>query len=47
MVQTKCKLRNAEIFLKLFSEQRNHGNKSTMKKQENLKKWQSEISLEY
>jgi len=36
MVQTKCKLNNAELFLKLYSEQRNCKTKSTMKKQENL-----------
>ena len=37
IIQTKCKENNAELFLKLHSEQRNWKQKGTTKKQENLK----------
>ena len=46
MVQTKCKLNNTELFLKLFHIQCKEIGNNT-KKQQNLKKWQSEISPEY
>ena len=51
MVQTKCKLNNSELFLKLFHIQsREIGNNKTSKHYEEtteLEKRQSEISPEY
>ena len=47
MVQTKCKLNNTELFLKLFHIQSKEiiGNNKHYEETE-LEKWQSEISLE-
>ena len=48
MVQTKCKLNNAELFLKVFYIQRKEiGNKKYYEKTRKLQKWQSEILAEY
>ena len=48
MVQTKCKLSNTELFLKLFNIQcREIGNNKHYEEITELKKWQSEISPEY
>ena len=51
MVQTKCKLNNTELLLKLFHIQcREIGNNKDNKHYEEvteLEKWQSEISPEY
>ena len=47
MVQTKCKLNNTELFLKLFHIQcKEIGNKYYEETTE-LEKWQSEILPEY
>ena len=48
MVQTKCKLNNTELFLKLFHIQSKEiGNNKYYEETTELKKWQSEISPEY
>lgn len=48
MVQTKCKLYKAELFLKLCYIQRKEiGNKKHYEKTRELEKWQSEISPKY
>ena len=48
MVQTKCKLNNTELFLKLFHIQCNEiGNNKYYEEKTELEKWQSEISPEY
>ena len=48
MVQTKCKLNNTELFLKLFYLQSKEiGNNKYYKETTELEKWQSEISPEY
>ena len=48
MVQTKCKLNNAEFFLKLFYIQGEEiGNKKYLKETKELEKWQSEILPEH
>ena len=48
MVQTKCKLNNTELFLKLFHIQcREIGNNKHYEETTELEKWQSEISPEY
>ena len=48
MVQTKCKLYNTELFLKLFHIQRRKiGNNKHYEETTELEKWQSEISPEY
>ena len=48
MVQTKRKLNNTELFLKLFHIQcREIGNNKHYKETTELEKWQSEISPEY
>ena len=50
MVQTRCKLNNAELFLKLCYSilgVKKLEAKSTTKKQQNLKNGKSEISPEY
>ena len=48
MVQTKCKLNNTELFLKLFHIQcREIGNNKHYEEATKLEKWQSEISPEY
>ena len=48
MMQTKCKLNNAELFLKLFYIQSKEiGIKKRYKETRELKKWQSEILPEY
>ena len=47
-VQTKCKLSNAELFLKLMHIQSKQiGNNKYYEDTTELKKWQSEISPEY
>ena len=47
-VQTKCKLSNTELFLKLSHIQRKEiGNNKYYEDTPELKKWQSEISPEY
>ena len=47
-VQTKCKLSNTELFLKLFHIQcKEIGNNKYYEDTTELKKWQSEISPEY
>ena len=49
VVQTKCKLNNTELFLKLFHTQcREIGNNKPYEElTTELEKWQSEISPEY
>ena len=48
MVQTKCKLNNTELFLKLFHIQcREIGYNKHYEETTDLEKWQSEISPEY
>ena len=48
MVQTKCKLNNTELFLKLFHIQRKEiGNNKYYEETTKLEKWQSEIWPEY
>ena len=48
MMQTKCKLHNTELFLKLFHIQcRENGNNKHYEETTELEKWQSEISPEY
>ena len=48
MVQTKCKLNNTELFLKLFHIQcKEIGNNKYYEETTELEKWQSEISPEY
>ena len=48
MVQTKCKLNNTELFLKLFHIQSKEiGNNKYYEETTELEKWQSEISPEY
>ena len=48
MVQTKCKLNNTELFLKLFHIQRKEiGNNKYYEETIELEKWQSEISPEF
>ena len=48
MVQTKCKLNNTELFLKLFHIQcKEIGNNKHYEETTELEKWQSEISPEY
>ena len=48
MVQTKCKLNNIELFLKLFNIQcKEIGNNKYYEETTELEKWQSEISPEY
>ena len=45
LVQTKCKLNNTELFLKLFHIQCNEiGNNKYYEEKTELEKWQSEIS---
>ena len=47
MVKTKCKLNNAELFLKLFHIQSEQiGNNKHYEERTELEKWQSEISPE-
>ena len=48
MVQTKCKLNNTELFLRLFHIQcKEIGNNEFYEETTELEKWQSEISSEY
>ena len=48
MVQTKCKLNNTELFLKLFHIQyKEIGNSKYYEETTELEKWQSEILPEY
>ena len=48
MVQTKCKLNNTELLLKLFHIQcKEIGNNKYYEYVTELEKWQSEISPEY
>ena len=48
MVQTKCKLNNTELFLKLFHIQcKEIGNNKYFEELTELEKWQSEIPTEY
>ena len=48
MVQTKCKLNNTVLFLKLYHVQSKEiGNNKYYEDTTELEKWQSEISLEY
>ena len=48
MVQTKCKLNNTELFLKLFHIQcKEIGNNKYYEETTELEKWQSEILPEY
>ena len=48
MVQTKCKLNNTELFLKLFHIQSKEiGNNKCYEETTELEKWQSEISPEH
>ena len=48
MVQTKCKLNNTKLFLKLFHIQSKEiGNNKYYEETTELEKWQSEISPEY
>ena len=48
MVQTKCKLNNTELFLKLFHIQRREiENNKHYEETTEFEKWQSEISPEY
>ena len=47
-MQTKCRLNNAELFLKLFHIQyKETGNNKYNEEKQELEKWQSEISPEY
>ena len=47
-VQTKCKLNNTELFLKLFYIQSKEiGNNKYYEETTELQKWQSEISTQY
>ena len=47
MVQTKCKLNNTELFLKLFQCKEIGNNKYYEELTTELEKWQNEISPEY
>jgi len=48
MLQTKCKLNNTEVFLKLFHIQSKEiGKNQCYEKTSELEKWQSEISPEH
>ena len=48
MVQTECKLNNAELLLKLYHIQsKETGNNKYYEEATELEKWQSEISPEY
>jgi len=48
MMQTKCKLHNTELFLKLFHIQsKENGNNKCYEETTELEKWQSEISPEH
>ena len=48
MMQTKCRLNNAELFLKLLHIQcKEIGNNKYNEEKQELEKWQSEISPEY
>ena len=47
MVQTKCKLNNTELFLKLFHIQSKEIGNKYYEETTELEKWQSEISPEY
>ena len=48
MVQTKCKLNNTELFLKVLHIQcKEIGNNKYYEETTELEKWQSEISPEY
>ena len=47
MVQTKCKLNNTELLLKLFHIQCKEIGNNKYYKETELEKWQSEISPEY
>ena len=48
MVQTKCKLNNTELFLKLIHIQSKEiGNSKYYEETRELEKWQSEISPEF
>ena len=48
IVQTKCKLNNTELFLKLFHIQSEEiGKNKYYEERTELEKWQSEISPEY
>ena len=48
MLQTKCKLNNIELFLKLFHIQSKEiGNNKCYEETTELKKWHSEISPEH
>ena len=48
MMQTKCKLNNTELFLKLFHIQNKEiGNTKYYEETTELEKWQNEISPEY
>ena len=48
MVQTKCKLNNTALLLKLFHNQSKEiGDKKYHEAATELEKWQSEISAEY
>jgi len=48
IVPTKCKLNNAELFVKMFYIQsKDIGNKKYYEETRELEKWQSEISPEY
>jgi len=48
MLQTKCKLNNTELFLKLFHIQSKEiGNNKCYEETTELEKWQSKISLEH
>ena len=48
MVQTKCKLNNTELFLKLFRIQcKEIGNNKYYEEKTELEKWQRENSPEY
>ena len=48
MVQTKCKVNNTELFLKLFHiHSKEIGNNKYYEEATELEKWQSEILREY
>jgi len=48
MVQTKCKLDNSKLFLKLFHIQSKEiGNNKSYEETRNIEKWQSEILPEH
>ena len=48
MLQTKCKLNNTELFLKLFHIQSKEiGNNKCCEETKELEKWQSKISPEH